>query len=131
MLVRRERRRPVSGTVRTPLRSFYGPVRFSHHGMPPSQEKRKQLGTALQLGRTLIALTDDEFSNGFQVGYLHFKKDFQGKRMTDSFLYNVLAQNIIDVHRQDRCNAGYSLGFITARADQPPQSRLTRIAASH
>src|SRR5260370_24944397 len=102
-------------------------MRFYSHGMPPSQEMRKQLGTVLRLGRTLITLTDDEFGNGFQVGYLHFKKGFQGKRLTDSFLYNVLAQNIIDVHRQDRCNAGYILGFIIALAEQPPESRLRRI----
>jgi len=85
------------------------------------------LGTALRLGRTLIALTYNEFGNGFQVGYLHFKKDFQGKHLTDAFLYNVLAQNIIDIHRQDRCNAGYILGFIIALAEQPPESPLKHI----
>ncbi len=89
------------------------------------------MSTALRLGRTLITLTDDEFGNGFQVGYLHFKKDFQGKRLTDSFLYNVLAQNIIDVYRQDRCNAGYILGFIVALAEQPPESPLRLIGPTH
>jgi len=92
---------------------------------------RKKLGTALRIGRTFIALTDDEFSNGFQVGYLHFKKDFQEKCLTDSFLYNVLAQNIIDVHRKDRCNAGYILGFIIALAEQPPESPLRLIGTAH
>ena len=106
-------------------------MRFSSHAVPIRQEMRKQLGTVLRLGRTLITLTDDEFSNGFQVGYLHFKKDFQGKRLTDSFLYNVLAQNIIDVHRQDRCNAGYILGFIIALAEQPPESHPRPIGAPH
>ena len=106
-------------------------MRFYSHGMPICQEMRKQLGTALRLGRTLIVLTDDEFSNGFQVGYLHFKKDFQGKRLTDSFLYNVLIQNIIDVYRQDRCNAGYILGFIIALAEQPPESRLKLIGTGY
>src|SRR5256884_9941749 len=102
---------------------------FYYHRMPPNQEMRKKLGTTLRLGRALITLTDDEFSSGFQVGYLHFKKDFQGKRLTDSFLYNVLAQNIIDIHHQDRCNAGYILGFINALTEQPPESRLKHIGS--
>lgn len=89
------------------------------------------MNTTLRLGRTLITLTDDEFGNGFQVGYLHFKKDFQGKRLTDSFLYNVLAQNMIDVHRQDRCNAGYILGFIIALAEQLPESSLRLLGPAH
>ena len=106
-------------------------MRFSSHAVPIRQEMRNQLGTALRLGRTLITLTDNEFGNGFQVGYLHFKKDFQGKRLTDSFLYNVFAQNIIDIHRQDRCNAGYVLGFIIALAEQPPESPLRLINSTH
>ncbi len=84
------------------------------------------MSTILQLGNSPITLKDDEFGNGFQVGYLHFLKDFQGKPITDELLYTVIAQNIMDVHRTDRCNAGYLVGFIVALAEhRPPTPLLT------
>jgi hypothetical protein len=85
------------------------------------------MSDALQLGGTRIELKDDEFSNGFQVGYLHFKKDFQGKPITDELLYTIIAQTFIDVHHTSRCNTGYLVGFLSALLEKQPE-HSTQIA---
>ena len=77
--------------------------------------------TVLQLGTSPITLKDDEFGNGFQVGYFHFKKDFQGKPITDELIYTVIAQTSIDVRHTSRCNAGYLTGFIAALLEPQPE----------
>ncbi len=97
----------------------FGPMRFYAHGMP-RVKKGQTMSVVLQLGSTPITLKDDEFSNGFQVGYLHFKKDFQEKPVTDELLYTVIAQTAIDVHHTDRCNAGYLVGFFAALLETQP-----------
>ncbi len=84
----------------------------------------------LQIGGSSISLKDDEFGNGFQVGYLHFKTDFQRKPITDELLYTVMAQNIYNVTHTDRCNAGYLVGFITALLEpQPPEQHLKLVSS--
>ncbi len=85
------------------------------------------MSTVLQLGDTPITLKDDEFGNGFQVGYLHFKKDFQDKLITDELIYTIIAQTFIDVFHTHRCNAGYLVGFISALLEKRPERR-TQIA---
>ena len=76
----------------------------------------------LQLGESSITTRDDEFGNGFQIGYLHFKKDFQSKPITDELIYTVIAQTFIDVHHTNRCNAGYLVGFMAALFERQPTS---------
>jgi hypothetical protein len=76
----------------------------------------------LQLGNTSIQVTDDEFAHGWQVGYLHFKTDFQDKvQITDELLCTIVAHAFIDVHHTSRCNAGYLVGFISALQEKTPK----------
>jgi hypothetical protein len=79
----------------------------------------------LQLNSTPVQVKDDEFATGYQVGYLHFKKDFQGKVLiTDELLSTIVAQTFIDVHHTGRCNAGYLVGFIAALLEKEPKRRF-------
>jgi hypothetical protein len=87
------------------------------------------MSDVLQLGGTPINVKDDEFSNGFQVGYLHFKKTFEGKPITDELLSTIVAQTFIDVHHTSRCNTGYLVGFLSALLEKQPEygTRTARI----
>lgn len=79
------------------------------------------MSNVLLLGNTSIEIKDDEFGNGFQIGYLHFKVDFLGKvPVTDELIYTVIAQTFVDVHHTDRCNAGYLVGFFAALLEKQP-----------
>lgn len=70
-----------------------------------------------------IQVQDDEFVHGFQIGYLHFKTDFANLIITDDLVYTVITQNIIDVRRFDRHNAGYITGWIAALLEKQPEQR--------
>jgi hypothetical protein len=94
-------------------------MRVYAHGVPRVKEGQTMSVELLQLGNTPIQVQDDEFGNGFQVGYLHFKADFQGKPITDELLYTVIAQTFVDVRHTSRCNAGYLTGFILALLETP------------
>ncbi len=80
------------------------------------------MSECIQIG-TPVTVSNDEFANGFQVGYLHFKTDFQHRPITDKLIYTVIMQNIIDVHRHDANNAGYIVGWVVALLEHHPARR--------
>lgn len=85
------------------------------------------MSTILQLGHSPVRAKDDEFGNGFQVGYLHFKKDFQGQPITDELIYTIIAQTAVNVTHTGRCNAGYLIGFIAALLERQPPLKCSFI----
>jgi hypothetical protein len=83
------------------------------------------MSEVVHLNDTPIHIQDDDFINGYQIGYLHYKQDFKGRvTITDQFLYNTIMQNIIDVQHTGRCNAGYLVGFIAAMIEREPKKRF-------
>lgn len=69
---------------------------------------------AIVLGETTVFVTDDEFGNGFQTGYLRFKMDFLGTPLADTSMYDFLCRNTQDVHNMPNYNAGYVTGWYAA-----------------
>lgn len=79
---------------------------------------------AMILGETTVFVTDDEFGNGFQTGYLRFKMDFLGTPLTDAGIYDFLCRNMQDVRNMPSYNTGYVTGWYGAlfeKSKQAPQ----------
>jgi hypothetical protein len=89
--------------------------------MECQSQERQTMSDLIQLGSTSIDVKDGEFGNGFQVGYLHFKKTFEGKPITDELLSTIVAQTFIDVRHTSRCNTGYLVGFLAALLEKQPR----------
>jgi hypothetical protein len=88
----------------------------------------------LQIRSTTIQVSDDNFANGYQAGYLRFTLDFRGKPLTDAEVYSFLAKQILDIYNPSLANAGYIAGFFAAMYEcRPPlkeqQARIALIEA--
>lgn len=74
---------------------------------------------SILLGTVTILLTNQQFVDGYQNGYLRFRLSGPSIRMTDYEVYTFLLTNLRDFHYPDRWNAGYVLGWITALVERP------------
>lgn len=72
------------------------------------------MGQHVILGSTDIAVTDHDFSTGYQEGYKRFLERYQGKPLSDLEVYGFLVRNTLDVLTTDRYCAGYVLGWCAA-----------------
>lgn len=76
------------------------------------------------LGNTPLAVTDQDFSAGYQEGYQRYITHYQNKPLTDEDVYGFLARNIYDTMKTGRYRAGYIVGWCAALHGQC-QSRAT------
>ena len=81
------------------------------------------MGERIVLGATQIEVATEDFSKGYQDGYLSFTTDYQGKILTDSDVYHFMAGHISSVKTTDRYNTGYVTGWCAALHGQG-QSKL-------
>ncbi len=72
------------------------------------------MGERIVLGTTTVDLSSEDFSRGYQEGYLRFTTYYQGKPLTDADVYGFLARNIYDSMTTDRYRAGYIMGWSAA-----------------
>ena len=72
------------------------------------------MGQHVILGSTDIAVTDHDFSTGYQEGYERFLERYHGNPLTDLEDYGFLIRNTLDVLTTDRYRAGYVLGWCAA-----------------
>ena len=72
------------------------------------------MGEHIVLGTIPISVASEEFSKGYQEGYLHFIEHDQGNPLTDVDVYNFLIRNILNVLVTDRFKAGYIAGWSAA-----------------
>lgn len=82
----------------------------------------------IALGNIAIEVADQDFSKGYQEGYLHFIEHYQSKLLTDASVYGFLAQNIYDTMTTDRHRAGYIVGWCAALHGQG-RSRSTVVSS--
>jgi hypothetical protein len=61
-----------------------------------------------------IAVTDDEFANGYQTGYFQYKTHDHTKPLTDMDLYALYVGTITSVYHSGRYYAGYLTGWTAA-----------------
>jgi len=78
--------------------------------------------TAIILGDTTVVVSDDEFGNGFQTGYLRFKMDFLGTPLTDASMYDFLCRNTQDVRNMPSYNTGYVTGWMAGLFEKSQQA---------
>lgn len=72
------------------------------------------MGEQVQIGNTAVDVADDEFANGYQVGYLRYILDYHGKPLRDTDMYTFIATHCLDTFHTDRWNAGVIAGWIGA-----------------
>ncbi len=66
------------------------------------------------LGNTSIDVVTEDFSKGYQEGYLRFITHYQDKPLIDADVYGFLARNIYDTMTTDRHRAGYIIEWCAA-----------------
>ena len=76
------------------------------------------MGEHIVLGITPVSVSNEEFSKGYQEGYLRFIKHDQGNPLTDVDVYNFLIRNTLDILTSDRHRAGYIMGWSAALHEQ-------------
>ncbi len=72
------------------------------------------MSESLTIGNTTITVTDDDFANAFQIGYLRYKADYLNMPLTDMDLYAFYVGIMIGVQHAGRYNAGYLTGWVSA-----------------
>ncbi len=68
----------------------------------------------IKIGDTAITVTDDEFANAFQTGYLRYKVDFLNKPLTDMAIFGFYVGTMTSVRHSGRYLAGYLTGWVSA-----------------
>jgi hypothetical protein len=74
----------------------------------------------LMNGATPIQVHDDEFSNGFEYGYMHCRADFllSAIQVTDDLLCTIITQTPPRIRCTEHRYAGYLAGFFTALTEK-------------
>jgi hypothetical protein len=72
------------------------------------------IGEHLPIGNTTLLVEDDEFGNGYQVGYLRYITEYKEMLLSDSQVYHFMMQTCLDVSHTDRWNAGVVSGWVAA-----------------
>lgn len=81
----------------------------------------------IKVGDTSVTVRNDEFGNGMQIGYLQFHTEYQGKPLSDSDIYGVIAQNIYSVRRPSTYNAGFVVGWIKGLLEVNPRQHVAQV----
>ncbi len=71
-----------------------------------------------KIGTTTLVVADDEYANGYQVGYLKYKLDDRQKTLSDMDIYAVIVGVITSVRHSGRYHAGYVTGWIAALLEE-------------
>ena len=69
---------------------------------------------------TAIAVTDEEFANGYQTGYLQQKTTNQTKPVAEMDIYALYDGTITSVRHCGRYHAGYIMGWTAALLGATP-----------
>ena len=69
---------------------------------------------------TIIIVTDDEFANGYQTGYLRYRTDDRTKTLIDMDIYALYVGTITSVRHSGRYLAGYVMGWTAALLGTTP-----------
>ncbi len=72
------------------------------------------MGEHIVLGPTPVEVASQDFSLGYQEGYLRFTDHYQNKHLTDLDVFNFMFRNILDGMTTERYRAGYVMGWNAA-----------------
>lgn len=82
---------------------------------PRSNEQKHGASAAIaQIGNATIAVSDEQFGNGYTVGYLRYLLDYAGKLLSEREIYEFVMGHLQDVRETDRWNVGVVMGWIAA-----------------
>jgi hypothetical protein len=70
------------------------------------------------VGDTIIAVSDEQFTEGFEAGYLYFRLAHRGTPLSEQHIYRTWMEMLLHPRFTDRWKAGYLLGW--AHALQEP-----------
>ena len=77
-------------------------------------EKRGAIVALARIGSATISVSDEQFGNGYTVGYLRYLLDDVGKLLSERDIYEFIMGRLLDVRETDRWNVGVVLGWIAA-----------------
>jgi len=83
----------------------------------------------LVIGGATITVTDDEFANAFQTGYLRYKVDYQNKSLIDMDIYGFYVGTITSVRHPEHHNAGYLTGWVAALLERQQPTPIPVVPA--
>lgn len=63
------------------------------------------------IGSALIAVTDDQFCNGYTAGYLTYHVHYRNRTLSEQEIYEFIIRHMQDVTHTDRWNTGFVLGW--------------------
>jgi len=75
----------------------------------------------VQVGQTLIRVSDEQFQRGYQYGYDDFCSWWAKQRLTDGTLYIMLSMSITCPAWPEFANAGYIVGWVAALLESQPR----------
>lgn len=77
-------------------------------------ENRNASMALAQFGNAAISVSDEQFGNGYTVGYLRYLLDYAGKLLSEREIYEFVMGRLQDVRETDRWNVGVVMGWIAA-----------------
>ncbi len=83
----------------------------------------------LKTATPTIAVTDEEFANGYQTGYLQYKTDDHTKPVTEMDVYALYVGTMTSVRHSGRYHAGYIMGWTAALLGATPPALIA--ASTH
>lgn len=88
------------------------------------EEKRGAILVAARIGNAAISVSDEQFGNGYTVGYLRYLLDDAGRLLSERDIYEFIMGRLLDVRETDRWNVGVVLGWVTAMQRTQEQKKL-------
>jgi len=87
------------------------------------------MSETIKIGDTTVIVTDDEFANAFQTGYLRYKVDYLNKSLTDMDIYAFYVETMIDVQHSGHYYAGYLTGWVAALLERKQSAAVPVVYA--
>jgi hypothetical protein len=79
-----------------------------------NEEKRGASMALARIGNAAISVSDEQFGNGYTVGYLRYLLDDAGRPLTERDMYEFLMRHLLNARETDRWNTGLVTGWISA-----------------
>lgn len=76
--------------------------------------QKRAASAAARIGNARIDVSDEQFGNGYTVGYLRYLLDDASRALSEEKIYEFLIRHLLNARETDRWNAGLITGWIAA-----------------
>ncbi|HVB62320.1 MAG TPA: hypothetical protein VNE61_14085 [Ktedonobacteraceae bacterium] len=82
--------------------------------MNDEEKKRAASVVTARIGNATIDVSDEQFGNGYTVGYLRYLLDDAGRTLAEDEIYEFIMGHLLNARETDRWNTGLVTGWIAA-----------------